>query len=66
MTDTILWMGDVEKLTHLTWPTIHKYIREKNFPPPSKIGNKKAWYKSDVTNWLDKQMEQGKDNDNTE
>lgn len=59
MTDKLLWMGDVEKLTHLTWPTINKYIKEKNFPPPSRIGNKKAWYESAVSKWLDEQMDQG-------
>lgn len=59
MTDTILYMNDVEKLTQLSRPTIHKYIIEKDFPKPSHIGPKKAWYKSAVVAWLDKQMVQG-------
>lgn len=63
MTDNILWMSDVEKLTNLTWPTINKYIKEKNFPPPSKIGNKKAWYESTIVAWLDDQMVKGQKND---
>lgn len=66
MSDNILWMGDVEELTHLSRPTIDKYIKERNFPPPSKaIGGKKTWYESEVRQWLDDQMEQGKNNDNT-
>lgn len=62
MTDNILYMGDVEKLTHLSRPTIDKYIKEKDFPEPSYIGIKKAWYESTIVAWLDKQMEQGKRN----
>lgn len=58
-TDTIIYMADVEKLTHLSRPTIDKYIKEKNFPKPSRIGPKKAWYKSTVINWLNVQMEKG-------
>lgn len=57
MTDKILWMDDVEKLTHLTWPTINKYIKEKNFPPFSKIGNKKVWRESSVVAWMDMQID---------
>lgn len=60
MTDKLLLTADVEKLTTLTRQTIHKYIIEKSFPKPSKIGNKNAWYESDVIKWIDKQMGKGK------
>lgn len=59
MTDKILFIDDIQKLTRLSRPTIDKYIKLHTFPKPSKVGPRLAWYESDINNWLSEQMRQG-------
>jgi len=65
MTNKILFIDDVEKITRLSRPTIHKYILTKDFPEPFFIGPRKVWYESELDAWINKQKDQGNNNANT-
>ncbi len=54
--EKILFMNEVEIATRLSKQTILRFVREKKFPKPSKIGNKNAWYESTILDWIEEQM----------
>ena len=56
MSDNVLFMDEVKVLTRLSEPTINKYVKERGFPKPSKVGPRNAWWKSDIESWIESQM----------
>lgn len=59
MNDEYVHFDDVKEITKLSEPTINKYIKEKGFPKPTKIGSRNWWYRKDVANWIVEQMKAG-------
>jgi predicted DNA-binding transcriptional regulator AlpA len=56
MSDNVLFLDEVKEMTRLSEPTINKYIKERGFPVASKVGPRNAWWKSEVKNWIESQM----------
>jgi len=58
--DKIVFTEDVVKITHLARETISRFIKEGKFPKPrTKIGGKNVWWRKDIDNWIDEQMQEG-------
>ncbi len=52
MTDRLLRMSEIIKLTGVRRETINKRVRRGAFPAPRKMGHAIAWLESDVTAWM--------------
>ncbi|MGK9450780.1 helix-turn-helix transcriptional regulator [Acidithiobacillus caldus] len=47
---------DVQRLTTLSRPTIYRYIAERGFPRPKKLGARSVWITSEVLDWMEKNL----------
>lgn len=56
MSESVLFLDDIKRMTRLSEPTITKYIKAGKFPKPSKIGPRNAWWKTEVLAWIESQM----------
>lgn len=57
MSEQILKLPDVIKVTGLARSTIYKLISENRFPKQIKLTNfSSGWLKSEVDNWLDERI----------
>ena len=53
MTDQIIRLSGVEKLTRLSEATIKRRVKAKVFPSPKSLGGRSiGWLKSEVEAWL--------------
>ena len=53
----ILRIADVLKITRISRTTLWRYIRNKDFPAPIKLGGQRSrcvgWYAKEVNQWLE-------------
>lgn len=55
-------ISKVIELTGLSRATIYRLVDKKTFPKPFKIiGRLKGWSDSDIENWIQDKINQGKD-----
>ena len=55
MTPTLLRFADLKArgIVH-NWPTLLRWIEREGFPPGKQLGpNSRAWFDSEVAEWLD-------------
>ena len=52
MTDRLLRMSEIVKLTGVRRETINKRVRRGAFPAPRKMGYAIAWLESDINAWM--------------
>ncbi len=43
---------DAQRLTTLSRPTLYRYIAEKGFPKPRKIGTRSVWITAEILEWM--------------
>lgn len=53
MTDTLLRIEDVERITTLSKQTVYRLMGQGGFPQPRKIGAISAWVSSEIQAWID-------------
>lgn len=59
MNSEYMHIDGVKEVCKLSEPTVNKYIKERDFPKPVRIGSRNWWYKKDVFDWLNEQMKAG-------
>jgi len=50
--ERFLTINEVVNIVGFKKSTIYKFIRNKTFPKPIKIGRSSRWKLSDINNWL--------------
>ena len=50
--ERFLTINEVVNIVGFKKSTIYKFIRNKTFPPPIKIGRSSRWKLSDVNKWI--------------
>ncbi|SFL81742.1 transcriptional regulator, AlpA family [Nitrosomonas nitrosa] len=55
--EKLLTLEEVERRTGFRSSFIYKQIRNKAFPPPVKIGISSRWRESEVSLWIDRQIQ---------
>lgn len=53
--DRLLKIGEVREFLSIAEPTIWRWIAEKTFPAPLKLGRASRWRQSTIENWLEEQ-----------
>ena len=57
--DRLITIKEVSTLIGFKRPTIYKYIKEKGFPKPIKLGSRASrWSYNQVMEWIEKQKAQ--------
>lgn len=49
---------DVQRLTTLSRPTVYRYMAEKNFPRPKKLGSRSVWDTAAVIQWMEENLQE--------
>ena len=52
MTEKFLTISEVVNIVGFKKSTIYKFINEKKFPKPIKIGKSSRWKLSDIQQWM--------------
>jgi len=57
----LISLSEVKYLTSLSRSRIYFLIKQNTFPSPIKIGERRvAWVKTDVSDWIDKKIQETK------
>ena len=51
--ERMLEIKDLIKIFNVSRVTIHVWLKNTDFPRPSKIGHKNYWKKSDIENYIE-------------
>ncbi len=57
--EKLLRLGDVEKVVGFSKASIYKFMEDKGFPRPIKIGKSSRWKLSEVLEWIERQTVRG-------
>ncbi len=49
---------DAQRLTTLSRPTLYRYMAERAFPRPKKIGARSVWVTAEILDWMQKNLEE--------
>jgi prophage regulatory protein len=58
MDEKLLTLNEITKIVGFKKSTIYKFIKNKDFPKPIKIGKSSRWPLSAITKWINHYKEQ--------
>lgn len=50
---------DAQRLTTLSRPTLYRYMAERGFPKPKKIGSRSVWVTAEILDWMKANLTEG-------
>lgn len=48
---------DAQRITTLSRPTLYRFMHERGFPKPKKIGRRSVWITAEVLKWMEENLE---------